>query len=146
MKVVLVPVTIHTSAAQLNTALCKATELYHREGVRIHLLSVQPLLSVRVSELLSPGEMRQFQLEEGHHALNAATDVLKKSGVPFYTHVEIGRSAETIVRISGAFHCDLILMGGQPGSGGITQKLFGSLASQVRHLLDSASASTVVIV
>ncbi len=145
MKVVLVPVTIHTTAEQLQAALCKATELYHREGARLHLLSVQPMLSIQVSSLLSASEVNRFQMEQGEEALKAAKEVLKRAGIPFYTHVEIGRSAETIVRISRTFYCDAILMGNQTGAGGVTQKLFGSLATQVRHLLDSASAGTVTI-
>ncbi len=146
MNVILVPVTIHTTAEQLKAALGKAIDLYQLEGVRIHLLSVQPRLSVRVAELLPEENVRQYQIEEGQDSLKAARKVLTAADVPFYTHVEIGRSAETIVRISRAFHCDLILMGDQSGSGGIAQRLFGSLASQVRHLLDSASAGTVTVV
>lgn len=145
MKVVLVPVTIHTSAEQLKSALCKAIELYRRETARIHLLSVQPTMSSHVSECLPAGELYRILVEAAQEALLPATEVLAAADVPFYTHIEIGRSAEAIVRISRAFQCDSILMGGQVAPDGIAQKLFGSLASQVRHLLDSVNGCTVTV-
>lgn len=145
MRVVLVPVTIHTGQQELMNALCKAIDLYRREAARIHLLSVQPVFSAHVSECLPAGELHQIQKEAAQDALRPAKEILAAAEVPFYTHVEIGRSAQTIVRISRTFQCDSILMGGQPAPDGVAQKLFGSLASQVRHLLDSVSGGTVTI-
>lgn len=65
------------------------------------------------------------------------------AGVPFSTHIHVGRSAETIVRVARELGCDRIVMG-QAEQSGFAAKLFGTLANQVRHLLGVTGQCQVI--
>jgi nucleotide-binding universal stress UspA family protein len=141
---VLIPVSVHTTEAQLQSALAEAITIVRIEpAVRVHLLSVQVPVSRHVSDFFDSGELRQIHLETGMQDLAPATELLDAAGVPYKIHVEIGRTAETIVRVAQEFHCGRILMG-RAGKPDFPEKLFGTLASQVRHLLGLSNDCKVI--
>ena len=135
LKQVLIPVTLHTTDAQLRSALAEAIATYRMEpAVRVHLLNVQVPVSRHVSDFFDPSELRQIHLETGMEELAGARELLDAAAVPYKVHIEIGRTAETIVRVAREFQCSSILMGRTVRSD-FPEKLFGTVASQVRHLL-----------
>lgn len=144
MKKILVPICIHTGAEQIRTAAAEAAAIYRNEdSVQIHLLSVQAPLSRHVSDFFESGELRQIHIAAGREELAPAKAILDAAGVPYLTHVEIGRSAETIVRFATDIRCDRIVIG-TTAHAGFAERLFGTLASEVRHLLDGAGQCRVV--
>lgn len=144
MKKVLVPVSIHSCPARLRSAAAQAVAIYYGEpSVQIHLLSVQVPVSQHVAESFRSGELRQIHLDAGKVELMPLTEELAKAEVPFLTHIEIGRTAETIVRFATETRCDRIIMGGSPAAS-FAEKLFGTLASEVRHLLGTAGGCRVI--
>lgn len=134
MKKVLVPLNIHTSAAQMQNAVAEAIAIYRAQPVQVHLLSVQAPVSRHVSGFFASGELRQIHLESGMEELAPARSALDAAGVPYEVHVHVGRSAETIVRVAQELGCDRILMG-RTDETGFAEKLFGTVANQVRQLL-----------
>lgn len=144
MKKILVPICIHTGLEQIRSAAAEAAAIYRREdSVQIHLLSIQVPLSRHVSDFFEEGELRQIHIESGRAELRPARAVLDAAGVPYLTHVEIGRTAETIVSFATDIRCDRIVIGQGPQTG-FADKLFGTLASEVRHLLGGAAPCRVV--
>lgn len=140
----LIPVTLHTTEAQLRSALAEAIALYRMEpAVRIHLLNVQVPVSRHVADFFSSAELRRLHTETGTEALAAARELLDAAQVPYKIHIEIGRTAETIVRIAQEFHCGKILMG-HAARPDFPEKLFGTLPNQVRHLLRPFSDCQVI--
>ena len=97
MKKLLVPVTVHTSPEQMRHAVEQAIAIYRQEdGVQIHLLSVQLPVSRHVSDCFAPGEMRELHAQAAREDLAPARSAFTAAGVPFLSHMETGRSAETI--------------------------------------------------
>ena len=144
MKKVLVPVTLHTTAQQMHYAVAEAIGIYRTEdSVQIHLLSVQLPLSRHVSDCFPPGEMQELHALAAKLDLAPARAAFAAAGVPFLSHMEIGRSAETIAAFAQEIRCARILMGQAPPSR-IANRLFGNLASQVQHLLGVESEYRVM--
>ena len=56
----------------------------------------------------------------------------------------IGRSAETIVTAARDYHCDRIVFGNDSDS--LAGKIFGSLAQQVRQMLDAAGEGQAQVI
>jgi nucleotide-binding universal stress UspA family protein len=144
LKQVLIPVTLYTDETQLQSALAEAIVIHRMEpDVRLHLLNVQVPVSRHVSDFFDSAELRQIHMEAGLEELAEARQVLDAAAVPYKMHIEIGRTAETIVRIAEEFQCSKILMG-HATRPGFPEKLFGTLAGQVRHLLQAASNCQVI--
>ena len=144
MKKVLVPVTVHTSAEQMRHAVEEAIAIYRKEdSVQIHLLSVQLPLSRHVSDCFAPGEMQEMHVQAAKEDLAPARAAFTAANVPVLSHMETGRSAETIAAFAREIRCDRILMG-EAAQAGMANKLFGNLASQVQHLLGLSSRCRVI--
>lgn len=141
MGKVLVPV--NSNAAQMKSALAEAGSLYREEAAEIHLLNVQATVPRFVAGFFSSSNLRQIQQEAGMEELASAQAMLKAAHIPHHAHVKVGRSAETIVRTAREIGCDRIVFG-QPERAGVAQKLFGTLAGQVRHLLGVAGDCRVI--
>jgi nucleotide-binding universal stress UspA family protein len=131
MKSVVVPI---TDSKDAQWALNHVIALYRSEGVRIHLLNVQPALSQHISRFFNHGEIRDFHRDNGMLALKPAIDALDGEGVPHWDHVLVGNQAETIVKFAQEYHCSQIVIAkrkdGLLGSFGL-----GSIGSQIRHLM-----------
>jgi nucleotide-binding universal stress UspA family protein len=141
--IILVPMTIHSAAAQVRAALESAIEIYRQEGARIHLLNVQPPVSGYAARFFDAEELARLQEGVAREELAPACATLDAAGIPYWTHVEVGRSAETIVKFARLFYCDRILMGA-PVEPGYAEKMFGTLDSQVRHLMSLDRGGRVI--
>lgn len=144
LRQVLIPVSIHSNQAHLQGALAEAIVIFRTEPhTRIHLLSIQAPVSRHVADYFKPGELWQIQLEGARQDLAAPKALLDAAGVCFKTHTEVGRSADVIVQFAREYRCDRILMG-QAERGSVQEKLFGTLASQVRQMLGVAGKCQVI--
>jgi len=122
--------------ARTRSAVEQVLRLRHAGPVTVRLLRVQPKVSGHVAMLFGAAELRELQLCTGAEDLQFAQKLLDLAGVPYASTVLIGRSAETIVTAARDYHCDRIVFGTDPAS--LAGRIFGSLAQQVRQLLDAA--------
>ena len=72
-----------------------------------------------------------------------AEALLATAGIPYTSSVLVGRKAETIARRARELGCDRIVMGQEAGVG-LAERIFGSLAGQVRQLVGGASDCQVL--
>ena len=142
MKKILVPVD-PADPARTREALQTAVRIYAQGPVDVHLLSVQPLLTRHVAMFFGGIELQNLQHAAGDDDLAAARETLAHQNVPCSSSVRIGRSAETIARTARELGCDRIVMG-PDGVARLADKVFGTLAQQVRHLLGATGDCQVI--
>jgi nucleotide-binding universal stress UspA family protein len=131
------------SAETLRAAVAEAIRIYGQEQVMVHLLSVQPAVSGHVAMFFGSRELHDIQQAAGVEDLAPAKALLDAAGVPYTASVMVGRSAETIARAARELGCDRIVMG-QENAGSTASRLFGSLAQQVRHIVNGAGDCQVI--
>ncbi|MEN3291296.1 MAG: hypothetical protein V7642_549 [Burkholderiales bacterium] len=142
MRKVLVPISADGSA-QMQSALAEVIAIYREEPVEVHLLNVQITVPRYVAGFFKSNDLELIHQEAGIEELAPAQAALDAARIPYKVHIKVGRRAETIVQVANEIGCDRILMGhAQPER--FAQKLFGTLTSQVRHLLGVAGNCQVI--
>ena len=129
-------------ATRTRSAVVEAVRLQQREGAYVHVLSVQPRVNGHVAMYFGASELHQMQQRAGDEDMADACKLLDLAGVRYSKRVMVGRSAETIALAARELACDRIVLGEEVGIG-FAQKVFGSLAAQVRQLV--AGGECVVI-
>ena len=143
MRQLLIPIDGGSSAARVKSAVAETIAIYRREPVGVHLLSVQPAVTSHVAMFFKSGELSQIQQQAGAEELAPAAAMLAAAGVPCTSAVVVGRKAETIAKRARELGCDRIVMGQEAGDG-LAGKIFGSLAGQVRQLVDGTTGCQVL--
>ena len=143
MRNILIPIDGGSSAARVKSAVAEAIAIYRREPVEIHLLSVQASVTSHVAMFFKGGELYEIQRLAGTEELAPAEALLATAGIPYTSSVLVGRKAETIARRARELGCDRIVMGQEAGVG-LAERIFGSLAGQVRQLVVGASDCQVL--
>lgn len=118
-------------------AVERVIELARNEPVRVHLLTVRAPLSQYVTRFLSAEAVRALHDEEGRKVLEPAARMLELAGIAHQDHVRVGYKAELIVAFAREFQCDRIVLCERP-AGLIARLRLGTVAGQVRHLLQAA--------
>jgi nucleotide-binding universal stress UspA family protein len=136
-------VTIGATATQVQSAIAEVIAIHREEPVEVHLLNVQPSIPHYVAGFFKNGDLPLIQDEAGREELGPAQAMLDAAGIPYIAHVKVGSSAETIVQAARQLGCDRIVLG-QGKQAGFTEKLFGTLANQVRHLVGVAGNCKVI--
>ncbi|MDB5838143.1 MAG: putative universal stress protein [Herminiimonas sp.] len=139
MKKVLV--LISTCGGRMATAVDEAIAIYREEPVEIHLLNVQVSVSSHVAMFFKNSELAEIHREAGMEALAPARAALDAAAIPYRTHIVVGRTAPTIARFAQEIGCDRIVMGRAEG---YAEKVFGTLAAQVRELVGVSGNCTVI--
>jgi nucleotide-binding universal stress UspA family protein len=142
MKTILIPMRPR-SPERTRSALEAAIRIHGTERAHVYLLSVQPQLTSHVAMYFQPGVLTQTLLDAGSEELQVGRDMLDAAGVPYTALVRIGRSAETIADVAREFQCDRILLG-EEGRPGVAERVFGSVAAQVRGLLAGPNGCEVI--
>lgn len=128
--------------ARTRSAIEEVLRLRVSGPVTVRLLRVQPKVSGHVAMLFGTGELHELQQRAGAQDLEFAQRLLELAGLPYTSTVRVGRSAQTIVEAARDYHCDRIVFGrDEPG---LTGRIFGSLAQQVRQLLDASEDPKVL--
>lgn len=141
MGQLLVPVDPH-DAGRTRSAVEQALRIWRSEpGVAIRLLRVQPRMSGHVAMYFGQRELQQLQQKAGTEELGYAEGLLRDAGADYTSTVLVGRGAETIAEAARRFGCDRIVFGDEPP--GLANRMFGSLAQQVRHLLGPAGVQVI---
>ncbi|MEN3352929.1 MAG: hypothetical protein V7640_1087 [Betaproteobacteria bacterium] len=84
---------------------------FMNQRVEVHLLHVRTPLSQHVARFLSRGTRGAFHRDEADKALAPAREMLKRFGVPYTEHVELGDKAEAITRLAQELGAAQIVMG-----------------------------------
>jgi nucleotide-binding universal stress UspA family protein len=129
-------------AERTASAVAQAVKLHQAEPAQVHLLRVRPPVSGHVAMLFPPAELHDLQVDWGLEDLAPAKRLLDDAGVPCDCLVKVGRSAPTIASVARALGCDHVIFGDEPA--GIAERLFGSPAEQVRHLLNTQGDPVVL--
>ena len=99
----------------------------------IHLINVQVPLSGHIGQFINREQIASYHRDEGTRTLQGARTLLDKGGMQYTVHTEVGATAEVIVRLADALHCDHIVMGTH-GRRALTELLVGSTTIKVLHL------------
>lgn len=142
MRHILVPVD-PTQPARTQAAIDSVIRLHREEPAEVRLLCVQPRVSGHVSMFFDADALHALQEASGAEDLRAAEAQLQAAGVPYASTVRVGRGAPTIVEAARDFGIDHIVFGPEPQS--LADRVFGSLAHQVRQLLGGGGAGPLVI-
>jgi nucleotide-binding universal stress UspA family protein len=79
--------------------------------LEVHLLHVRTPLSQHIARFLSGATRARFHREEADNALGPVRETLRRCGVPYSEHVELGDKAETITRVALSLGAARIVMG-----------------------------------
>lgn len=141
MRNILIPIDADHPARTRN-AIEQAVRLYRDEPSALHLLRVRPAVSNHVSMYFGSQELQGLLQEWGAEELQPAQRLLQTAGVPFTSTVRVGQTARTIAAVARELHCDRIVFGAEDP--GLAERLFGSLAQQVRQLLGGQGDPQVI--
>ena len=125
-------------------AVERVIELARSEPARVHLLTVRAPLSQYVTRFLPAESVRALHDEEGRKVLEPAARMLERAGIAHQDHVRVGYKAELIVRFAREFLCDKIVLCERP-AGLIARLQLGTIAGQIRHLLQAAHPGCEVV-
>jgi nucleotide-binding universal stress UspA family protein len=101
--------------------------------LEVHLLHVRTPLTQHAARFLSRTTRMRFHRDEADKALAPAREMLKRFGVPFTEHVELGDRAQMITRLAQRLNADQIVMGTARKSS-LTRLLEDSVTNRVLEL------------
>lgn len=100
------------------------------QAPEVHLLNVQPTLSVRVSRAIGREEAKAYQRAQADDVLRPAVVRLKHAGIPARASYVLGSRPDAIGAVAVRGRYDLIVMGSR-GHSGLKGLLFGSMTNAV---------------
>jgi nucleotide-binding universal stress UspA family protein len=99
------------SPSALNAVRHVVNQYMRDHDLEVHLLHVRTPLTQHAARFLSRNTRAGFHRDEADKALAPGREMLKRFGVPFSEHVELGRRAETITRAAARLKVAQIVMG-----------------------------------
>lgn len=96
----------------------------------VHLINVQPTLSVRVSRAIGRDEAKAFQRAQADDVLRPAVARLKRAGIAAKASYVLGSRPDAIGAVAERDGADLLVMGSR-GHSGLKGLLFGSTTNAV---------------
>jgi YjbE family integral membrane protein len=109
MSKILLPV--DGSSNSLRAVRHVVNQFMGNHDLEVHLLNVRTPLSQHIARFLSRGTRTSFHRDEADKVLAPAREMLKRFGVPFTQHVELGDKAEVITRLAQELGAAQIVMG-----------------------------------
>ena len=128
MLKVLVPVDGSPNA--LNAVRHAIAEYRRQHALELHLLNVQPRLSMHAARFLGRRQREQWHRDQAQAALASARTELQRAGVPFHTHWALGDRAAEICRFATTLAAHHIVMG-TARKNSITRMLEDSVTNRV---------------
>jgi nucleotide-binding universal stress UspA family protein len=104
-------------------------------NVEVHLVNVQPLLPLRISNDMTKDEVDCYYGDNSSRALQTVVELLNREGIAFTSHLLQGNAADAIVACSQLLGCDSIILGSH-GNGYLVGIFLGSVAAKVIQLSD----------
>jgi nucleotide-binding universal stress UspA family protein len=96
-----------------------------------------------VEKVVPAGELRQIHEQAAHAELQSARTVLDAARVPYTCRLIVGHRAQSIADVAQELRCDRILLGPAEARPALGERMFGSLAQQLRHILGSGSCQVI---
>jgi nucleotide-binding universal stress UspA family protein len=121
-------------------ALAKAWEIARTAKAEIHILAVGriPEYAETVSEVEEEKEQAQNYYSK---IMDEAANQLKQRGLSASVHIEFGKPADTILRISEDLKVDLVVLGTHPHAA-VRRRFLGATVDKV---IDHAHCSVLVV-
>ncbi len=88
--------------------------MHARESVRVHVAAVQVRPTGYAGRFLRSIDVRQVLEEQGRESMASLCAALDELGVPYRTHVQIGRWLAGIERLARELGCARVLVGANP--------------------------------
>ena len=133
MNKVLLPV--DGSANSIRAARHVINRFMTDHNIEVHVLNVRRPFSQHVSRFSSRRNRADYHREQADKALEPVRSVLRRFGVPFTEHVELGEKAETITRVARELAVNEIIMG-TARKNSLTRLLEDSITNRVLELTD----------
>jgi YjbE family integral membrane protein len=133
MSKVLIPV--DGSSNSLKAVRHVVNEFMNNHRHEVHLLHVRTPLSQHVARFLSRGTRARFHRDEADKVLAPGREILKRFGVPYSEHVELGDKAETITRVAQQLRVAQIVMG-TARKNSLTRLIEDSVTNRVLELTE----------
>lgn len=108
-------------------------EFSRRPAMEVHLLNVQAPFSRHIAQFASRRNRDSFHRDEAEKALRPVRNMLDAAGVPYTTHMKVGRKAEVITETARRLHCDHIVMS-TARKNSLTRMLEASVTNRVLEL------------
>ena len=108
-------------------------EFRKRPAMEVHLLNVQAPFSRHIAQFASRKNRDSYHRDEAEKALRPVRTMLDGAGVPYTTHIEVGRKAEVIAETARRLGCHHIVMG-TARKNSLTRMLEASVTNQVLEL------------
>lgn len=102
-------------------------------AMHIHLLNVQPHFSRHIARFANRKSTGAFHHEQAEKAFDPVRRVLDSAGVPYTTHMELGKKAESIAATATRLNCDHIVMSAARKNS-LTRMLEASVTNRVLEL------------
>jgi len=99
----------------------------------VHLLNVQPPLSLHVARFVNRKNREAWHADEAARALRPVKLLLDKAGVPYAEHREVGDRARVITETARRLACDHIVMS-TSRKDSLTRMLEDSVTNRVLEL------------
>jgi Ca2+-transporting ATPase len=131
MKRVLIPVDGSDNALAAIRQVIK--DFVNDSAMEIHLLNVQSPFSRDIAHFISRRTRADYHQEQADRALQPATAMLDRFGIPYATHAATGGRAQAIADAARRLHCDLIVMG-TARKNTLTRLVENSVSSRVLEL------------
>ena len=108
-------------------------EFRKRPAMEVHLLNVQAPFSRHIAQFASRKSRDSFHRDEAEKALRPVRNMLDGAGVPYTTHMKVGRKAEVIAETAQGLDCDHIVMS-TARKNSLTRMLEASVTNRVLEL------------
>jgi nucleotide-binding universal stress UspA family protein len=99
------------SANSLNAVRQVVNRYMNDHTLELHLLHVRTPLNRHIAQFLPQRDRSRFHQREAEKAFSSARELLKRHGVPFREHVELGDKASVITRTAERVNARQIVMG-----------------------------------
>lgn len=127
---------------RIRSAVDEADRLYRQAPCEVVLLHVQRKVTGHVAMYFEGPVLHELLMDWGQQSLEPAHRQLLAAGVPHTCIVRIGQSAPTIAAVARELGCSHIVFGVEDA--GLAQRLFGSMAQQVRHIFQAPGGPQIL--
>lgn len=111
------------------------SEFMNNSAMEVHVLNVQTPFSQHIARFVSRKNLANYHRDEAEKATRPARDLLKRYGVPYACHTELGDRAKMICLVAHRLRCDHIVMG-TARKNSLTRLVEDSTTNKVLDLTD----------
>ncbi len=126
---ILIPLDESTTAEHTRDAVIRQKDLLPREILLLHVVDVN--LVQRLIPDMQKAMVYEAAEKSGRRILDKLAGPFRAAGFDPILQLELGTPEEVILKVVEAQNIELVIFGRHPGSGGIRDIMFGSVANHV---------------